>query len=272
MNPAKNKIHSDTALHVPIETTTPLLVADGIHILRKQVYQAIINRDAELLASLVHEQMATGAMALAVNLGPGKKMEKLTGWVVDTVMETTDKPLFFSANVMGNDQVMQMHGPAITINAVTADQKDLKLALQTAGKYNCSLVVLLVRSGMMTSGIEERIRLASQVIEQAMLQGFPLSRLYLDPVLSCHPDPQAWRISRGFPDVGTAVETIGLISQLDDQVKTIVAMGNVSTGSTIQKKKAFHARILPVLVEAGVDAILLDCRDLDAFQIVELTH
>lgn len=270
MNPEENTIHPDAEMHAPEKSKLPLMVADGIHVLNKGVYQAIMNRDAELLASQVRQQLATGAMALAVNLGPGREMEERTVWVVDLIMEMTDKPLFFSANVMNNEQVMQKHGAKITINAVTADRHDLTTALQTAKKYHCSLVVLLVRSGMMASGVDERIRLASQVIEEALLHDFPLSRLYLDPVLSSHPDPQAWRMSRGFPDVTTAVETIELIGQLDQQVKTIIALGNVATGATIEKKREFHARILPILIESGVDGILLDCRDLDVMQVDEM--
>jgi 5-methyltetrahydrofolate corrinoid/iron sulfur protein methyltransferase len=218
-------------------------------------------QDRKILASLVRKQLDAGAQALAVNLGPGREMGRLTPWVVDTIREVTDMRLFFSANIIAQKQVLQMHGQHIAINAVTANQNDLVRALATAQEYGSSLVVLLVQSGRVPAGIDDRIQLAGEVLEQAVLSGLPLSRLYLDPVLTCRPDPAAWHVSRGLPDVGSAVETIGLIHQLDSRVKTIVALGNGTEGMAREKRSGLHGRMLSLFAEAGLDGVLLNCFD-----------
>jgi len=263
-------VHSVVINQKPVtNTTSPLLIGGTIHILNQQVYKALITQDGTILATLVRKQLAAGVQALAVNLGPGKEMGRLTPWVVNTIREITDMQLFFSANIIAQKQVLQAHGQHITINAVTANRDDLDRALDTAQEYGSSLVVLLVQAGKVTAGIEDRIQLASEVLDMAMSKSFPLSRLYLDPVLTSRPDPVAWHVSRGLPDVGSVVETIALIKQLDTRVKTIVALGNGSEGMAREKRSGFHGQILALFTEAGVDAVLLNCLDSKMMGITE---
>ena len=90
---------------------------------------------------------------------------------------------------------------------------------------------------------------------QAAASCLPLSRLYLDPVLSSHPDPVSWRISKGYPDIGSAVETITLIKELDKEVKTIVALGS---SSSRMFRRGNGTALFRIFAEAGVDAVLLN--------------
>jgi len=236
----------------------PLLVGDAIHVLNREVQNALALRREAILAGLVKKQLAAGAEALAINMGPGREMGRLTPWVVQTIRHHTDRPLFFSANILAHKQVLKEYGQGLIINAVTAGE-DLAGAMTTAKKYDCSLVVLLVRPGLVMTGIDDRIMLAAQVLETAEQNGFPTDSLYLDPVMSCRPDPAAWQVSRGLPDVTSVIETVGLIRQLDPDVKTIVAAGNGTEGMTREKKGAFQQRMLLLCAGAGVDAVLLNC-------------
>lgn len=264
-------IHSAVINQTPATDTitSPLLIGDSIHIFNQQVHKALITQDGTTLGNLVQRQLTAGAQALAVNLGPGKEMGRLTPWVVNTIREITDMQLFFSANIVAQKQILHTHGQYITINAVTANRNDLDRALDIAQEYGSSLVVLLVQAGKMTAGIEDRLQLASEVLDLAMSKNFPFSRLYLDPVLSSRPDPVSWHVSRGLPDVGSVVEKISLIKQLDGRVKTIVALANGSEGMVKEKRSSFHGQILALFTEAGVDAVLLNCLDRKMMRISE---
>lgn len=232
----------------------PLLVADGIHVFSQKVYGAICRQDRETLTSVARAQIKAGAQALAVNLGPGRKMRQHVPWVIDTLRTATDIPLFYSANILAHHDILQVHGKSITINAVTANDDELQRALQSAETYGCSVVVLLVKSGKGAATLDDRISLACEVLEKATVLDLPLSRLYLDPVLAYRPDPVAWKMSRGMPDVADAAEAISLIKQLDGQVRTIAALGNCT--GTVNR-----SRVLAVLTAAGLDAVMLDCLD-----------
>jgi len=268
MSPENQAVHSVATNQIPVSNTTPpLLIGDGIHVLNQYVHKALIMQDATMLANLARQQLVAGAQALAVNLGPGREMGRLTRWIVETLREITEVPLFFSANIIAWPEVLQTNGNQITINAVTANHEELVNALEIAQEYGSSLVVLLVQSGRMTAGIDDKLQLTSEVVDKALSAGLPLSRLYLDPVLSCRPDPVAWNVSRGLPDVGSAVETISLIKQLDSRVKTIVALGNGSEGMAREEKSGFRCQMYSLLVATGLDAVLLNCLDHKVMQI-----
>lgn len=238
-----------------------LLVAEGLHVLNQQTSAAIIGRNREALLALARQHLACGAQALAVNLGPSRAMAERTEWVTETLSEELAVPLFLSANGLAFPQLLRRCGRRLTINAVTADPAALCQSLATAKEFGTGLVVLLVSPGLTPSGSADRLALASMVIDQALRIGFPLRQLYLDPLLTLRPDPMAWRISRGLPDLGPVADTIGQLRQLDDGLRTIVALGNCAPGGEGSGHAGHQARVLAVLIEAGLDAVILNGRN-----------
>ncbi len=244
-----------------LDQNPPLFVGNAIHTLDQHVYSALRTRDNQMLSDLVQKQLDAGANALAVNFGPGKEMAELTPWAVQTIREITDVPLFVSASIIDQQQALAEHRHHIVINAVTANREELGRGLSVARDNGNALAVLLVRAGAVTGGIESKVQLACEVLDEAVTCGFPLSRLYLDPVLSCRPDPAALHVSRGLPDIGSVLETISLIRQLDSRIKTVTALANRSEYLGKKLQSAFHSRMLSLLAGAGLDAVLLNCFD-----------
>lgn len=236
-----------------------LVVAEGLHVLNEQTCAAMANRDREALLFLARQHLAGGAQALAVNMGPGRTMGELTPWVTETLRQELAVPLFLSASALAFPELLRRHGHNLTINAVTADPVGLPRAMTTAKECGTGLVVLLVRPGLTPAGSADRLAIAAEVVDQALRLGFPLQRLYLDPLLTLRPDPLAWRISRGLPDLTPVVETIIQLRQLDDNLRTIVALGNCDRG--VPSRTSLQARVLAVLVEAGLDAGILNGQD-----------
>jgi cobalamin-dependent methionine synthase I len=254
----ERKLTSDRA---PGGTRRKLLtVAEGLHVLNQQACASILNRDREALLSLARQHLVCGAQALAVNLGPSRAMAERTEWVAGTLCQDLAVPLFLSASGLACPELLHRHGPRLTINAVTADPAILPRAMATARDCGAGLVVLLVQPGLTPAGSADRLTLAAAVIEQALHHGFPLHRLYLDPVLALRPDPHAWRISRGMPDLAPVAETIEQLGQLDD-VHTIVALGNCDPGGG--RRSELQARVLAVLVAAGLDTVIINGRNPD---------
>ncbi len=250
-----------SAYHHKEKNQELLLVGGGLHVLNPHVHRTIREQNAPVLTAMARQEVDAGAGALSINLGPGRDMGGLTPWVVETLAGAVEVPLFLSAGVLTMDRLLEKYSSRITVNAVTADPAGLSGHLARAKKHAVDLVVLLVRPGLVPSGIEDRLHLACEVIDTAMRIGLPPGRLYLDPVITCRPDPMAWKISRGFPDIGTAAETVSLIKDLDQGVKTIAALRNGTSGMAPAKKSAAHRSMLPLLVEAGLDAVILDCSD-----------
>jgi cobalamin-dependent methionine synthase I len=252
----------------PLTNPTPdngrhelLVVAEGLHVLNPQARAAITDQDREGLLSLARQHLTCGAQALAVNLGPGRAMAELTPWVTETLRQELAVPLFLSANALAFPELLRRHGHNLTINAVTADPASLPRAMITAKECGTGLVVLLVKPGLTPSGSGDRLAVAAEVVDQALRLEFPLQLLYLDPLLTVRPDPLARKISRGMPDLAPVVETISQLRQLDDRLRTIVALGNCSGVGENNGRSGLQARVLAVLFEAGLDAVILNGQD-----------
>lgn len=239
----------------------PLLVAEGLHVLDRRVYEAVTGRDGAALRRLALNHLRTGAQALAVNLGTGRTMAELTPWVIASLAEWTDVPLFVSANILDHPATLRSLGHRIVVNAVTADPASLSLSMRIAEQYGAGLAVLLVRPGLIPRGVDDRLLLAAEALDLAYRTGLPFCRLYLDPVLACRPDPFAWHISRGLPDIGSTAESISLIRELDPGAGTIVGLGTGMRELGGHTLCPTQLSMLSLLTAAGVDAVILNCRN-----------
>jgi len=260
--PLKYHTQTDVTLRQPSEHIPDLLlVGERLHVLNPSVYDAIEQHNPERLARFAKKQVEAGVQALAVNLGPGRHMRLQIPWIIDAITAEVDVPLFLSSSVINSEQILRQYGRNITINAVTANPETLSQYMKVVKTYETGLVVLLVKPGLVPSGVNDRVHLAYEVLEAATKAGLPLNRLYLDPVMGCRPDPFALKVSRGFPDIGTIIETIALIKELNNYARTIIGLSNGSVGLAGEKRSALHCRMLPLLASGGLDAAILNCLD-----------
>lgn len=267
MTGTNTRTTSDTITQ-PLSPKEFFPVAEGLHILNRQVYEAVTTRDREALLALAGRHLGSGARGLAVSLGTGKKMAEITPWVVESLIQGTDARLFLSANILDHPELLRRFGNRIVINAVTAEADTLTFALESARQHEAGLVVLLVRPGLTPIGLNDRLMLAADVIEQAVRAGLHPNRLLLDPILSCRPDPNALKMSRGLPDVGIAAETVCLIKQINPDVRTIVGLG-AGQPSGRETHGWMRQSILTLLLEAGLDAAIMNCLDLELMRTVQ---
>jgi 5-methyltetrahydrofolate--homocysteine methyltransferase len=180
---------------------------------------------------------------------------------METIQSQWDIPLFLPAGSK-LEKALQHHRGKATINAVTADPNHLDQIITLARDYNANLVVLLTKPGLRAGGSQQQLQLALNVLERSDAIGLPIDNLYLDPVFSVRTDPMTWSLSGGMPDLDRVLELISFIGELTDQrAKTILALSNGTLGLPAHKRSAFHCRMLPLLIEAGLRAVILNCRD-----------
>jgi cobalamin-dependent methionine synthase I len=247
----------------------PLLIGEGLHILNPLFVGAVRKKDPAALLDMAGEQIVAGAGGLAVNLGPGKAMAGLTPWAVTTLADGLDVPLFVSSGVMAMPELLEKYGSRITVNAVTAEPGPLAEYLETARRLGTRLAILLVRPGLVPAGTADRLRVASEVIAQAVNAGTPLGQLYLDPVIACRPDPFARSVSRGMPDMSSILETLACLGTIHEDIRTIAAMSSSTEALPPGKKTAAQAGMLDLLAGTGLDAVILNCLDRELMAAAE---
>ncbi len=238
------------------------IIGEDMHIRNQPFLEAMEKRDKQALIHFARRQVEAGATAIDINLGHSRKLGQLTPWLVETIQGAMSLPLFLSNHVVRQQRGLEVHRGVATINAVTADHDDLAKAMKTAKYHQTNLVVLLVSSQLTPIDVGGRLQLAMQVLECADQEGLSQRQLYLDPVISCRPDTSAWHLSGGLPDIDVLVESIHLIGELAvPRIKTIVALSNASVCLAYGDRSRLHCRLLPLLIEAGLDAVIMNCRD-----------
>lgn len=79
------------------------IIGENIHIISEKVKVALQERDGKFFQDLAVRQVAAGANAIDVNLGPRKKDgEEVFPWMVQLLEEVIDVPICFdSTNLVG---------------------------------------------------------------------------------------------------------------------------------------------------------------------------
>ncbi len=229
-------------------------VGQDMQILNPLFFRAVEERDRRAVAAMAKRQAEAGADALDLNLGPAKKNSSLLAWVIETVLTAVDLPLFIASQILAIPDLLQAHQGSITINSVTADPATLADVMEKAGEYGAGLVVLLTKLGQSVFSADDRLLLAAEVLETAARTSFPLDRLHLDPLF--RPGPQ------GLPHLEPVLETLAALPLLhQEKVNTIAALSSASAFLPAAKRPALHQRLLPLLAEAGLDTVILNCND-----------
>ena len=71
-----------------------VLIGESIHIISKQVNDAVRDQDPKVIQDLATAQAQAGADYIDINLGPARKNpEEVTQWLVNTIQEVADVPL-----------------------------------------------------------------------------------------------------------------------------------------------------------------------------------
>ncbi len=246
------------------------IIGEDLHLMNQVVFKAIINRDKQTILKMAQAQIDGGADCLDLNLGQNKNLGKLTPWVIETIQAHFDIPFLLSSHVLKQQRALEIHQNTATINAVTANPAELPRAMATAAMFKANLVVLLVSPELTPMDVNGRLELALQVFEIAEKENFPLEQLYLDPLITCRPDPTSIMLSEGLPDIDTAVDSIRFLGELSNQrMKTIVSLSQSSLCMMPEARSAFHCKILPILASAGLDAAIMNCRDKTLMNMIQ---
>jgi len=245
------------------------IIGENMHIMNTRFLEALDTKDEQTICTMAHRQQVAGATALDLNLGQSKKLAALTTWLIQTVHKVVDLPIFVSSHILKQPEILDTYQGRLVINAVTANDDELARAMHTARTSDSGLVVLLVSSELTPGDINGRLQLASRVLDTAGETGMPLENIYLDPVIACRPDPATWALAAGLPDMDITCGAIRLLKEMSEQWNTIVALSNASACLPAGERSALHCQLLPLLAEAGLDAVILNCLDR---QLMAVSH
>ena len=230
------------------------VIGERINGMFTDVKKAIQAQDPAPIEQLARDQVAAGANALDINVGPASA-DKLGAmqWLVQITKEVVDVPLCIDTT---NAEVMKAgleaaEGNAI-INSTTGEEERMEKILPLAAEHGCPLIGLTIDAEGVPRDANGRMEIALRLVAACMEQGISTTDLYIDavilPVNALQQVPQE------------VLDTLQMCKALSDPPpKTILGLSNISQGAL--HRELINRIYLAMALANGLDAAIMDPLD-----------
>jgi len=230
-----------------------LIIGETLNASIKTVADAIIARDDNFVARLAEEQVKAGANMLDVNAGIGMRDEcSDLIWLMRTTQNAVDVPLVLDSS---NPEVLVaaflecQRRPMLS--SINGEPHNLEVLLPFIAEHDCSVLGMCVGGEGIPTAAGEISEVARLLIDKTAQVGLKPQDLYLDPAVKA--------VAADATSVQKAMTAIQLIKEYQPNVNTVCAVSNVSFG--LPRRKLLNHTFIPMLMNAGVDALIVDVRD-----------
>jgi len=246
-----------------------LIIGELINSTRKEVKKALQNRDGGAIRRLAQRQIEAGADVLDINTAESRKreiedMEWVIGLIYDEVGDKTRLSID-SPNPEAVTRGLELCHARPLVNSISNDPKVQEALLPLLGHYEAEVIGLTMGSGKgMPMTVEARLEEADLLIKSLQSHNFPLQNLYIDPLVMT--------IGSNQEQAQAVIDTVRAIKERWGNlgVKTSVGLSNVSYG--LPKRSIINRAFLAMLLEAGLDAALIDPTDRGMMDILKASE
>ena len=230
-----------------------IIVGEKINTSRKRIGQAVEERDAAFIIKVAREQAEAGAHYIDVNAGTFLDQEvDCLCWLVETVQNEVELPLCLdSPNPKALSEAIKRHKGEPMINSISLEEDRLQSLLPVITSQPCCVVALCMAKTAMPTTMEERVQVGSELIKKLTGEGFPLEKIYVDPLVQ--------PIS---VDTSMGIATLGAINKIMNDfpgVNTICGLSNISFG--LPERRLINRNFLALCISYGLSAVILDPTD-----------
>lgn len=242
------------------------VVAENINIMSKYTGNAMREKDPKPIQEWAVKLTDRGADLLDLNLGPARKGgPEMMQWLVKTVQEVTDLPLFLdTTNSEAVEAGLQVYvpkkGPAV-INSIMATPERMALQLPLVSKYGCDMVGLMWGPEGIPRDENERAVLLDSMMTRAAEESIALERIWFDPIVV--------PVSSQQQELQGCTTFMQWLPDLAPGSQSTCGLSNVSNGSPDELRDILNQVYLCILKKCGITSAILDGFD---DEIVNIAH
>ncbi len=234
------------------------LTGENLNVMSKVLGPAMKNRDAGPLQEMARKQTEAGVDFIDLNIGPARKGgPEMMEWIVKTVQEVTDLPLFLdTSNVDAMEAGLKAYevkkGKAI-INSVMARPERIEALMPLAGKYNAGIVALLWGPEGMPRDTDERAMFLAELYMAATEVGVAPEDIYVDPIVTPVTVQQE-----------QLKHCLALYQSQEDLApgcRSTNGLSNVSNGAPEHLRPILNQTFLMMMMKEGVQGAIVDAFD-----------
>lgn len=226
-----------------------LVIGELINCTRKKVGEAAQNRDLKFFQDIAQKQVEAGGDMLDVNGGlPGQEAEVLP-WLVNIVQETVQTPLCLdSADPAALSRALPLCRQRAMINSITDEPARIRALLPLLKEFRPKVIALCLSESGPPHGVEDRVAIASRLVDRLMAEGFSLDDIYVDPcVLPIGTDSEQGK---------ALLEATRLITTRYPGVHASAGISNVSFG--LPSRKLLNDVLVVLLMAQGLDTAIVN--------------
>ncbi|MGW8319918.1 MAG: dihydropteroate synthase [Thermodesulfobacteriota bacterium] len=234
------------------------LTGENLNVISKTLGPAMKNRDAGPIREMAERETEAGVDFIDLNIGPARKGgAELMEWIVKTVQEVTDLPLFLdTSNVEAIEAGLKVYQPKkgkAIINSIMARPERMEALIPLAGKYGAGMVALLWGPEGMPRDTDERAMFLAELYMAATEAGIAPEDIFVDPIITPVNVQQ-----------DQLPHCMGLYQAQEDLApgcRSTNGLSNVSNGSPEHLRPILNQTFLMMLIQCGVQGAIVDAFD-----------
>lgn len=242
------------------------VVAENINIMSKYTGTAMREKDPKPIQEWAEKLTQRGADVLDLNLGPARKGgPEMMQWLVKTVQEATDLPLFLDTTnneaMEAGLQVYKIKSGRAIINSIMARPDRMDMQMPLVNKYDCEMVGLMWGPEGIPRDENERSVLLDSMMTKAAEEGISLEKIWFDPIVV--------PVSSQQRELQGCTTFMQWLPDLAPGCQSTCGLSNVSNGSPDELRDILNQVYLCMLKKCGITSAILDGFD---EEIVKIAH
>ncbi len=232
-----------------------ILIGEKINGTRAQIKEAILARDADLIAQIAKEQAEAGADYLDVNAGtePDRELDDML-WLMEVVQDVVDVPLCIdSSSGKTLDAAVGHARQTPMVNSINADPARLEafIPIISKGDYPVIALALDESKAAMPKDSKERLDNIARIVKATRSAGIGDDKLFIDPlIMSVSTDQRA---------AAEVLECMKAIRETYPEAHITGGLSNISFG--LPERALVNRTFLVLAMEAGMDSAVCNPAD-----------
>jgi len=238
-----------------------ILIGESIHIISKDVNDAVKERNPKVIQDLAKAQTDAKADYIDLNLGPAKRdPEEVTQWLVNTIQGVSDLPVSVDTlNPVAMEAGLKTCKKRPLLNSASGRTDSKERMLPLAKKYNTDVVISVLTDKGCPPDIDSRIESVMETVALANEMGIPNEDIWVDPIIL--------PVSADQKQVREALEFISMLADLLPGVKSTVGLSNVSNGTSEELRPMLNRTYMVMLGRSGLYSAIADVLDRDLVRL-----
>jgi 5-methyltetrahydrofolate corrinoid/iron sulfur protein methyltransferase len=245
-----------------------ILIGENLNIMVKKIGQAMKERDPKPIQELAVAEAEAGVDYIDVNLGPARKGgEELMEWMVKTVQEVVDLPLYLDTTNIGAVEaglkVYQNKQGKAVINSIMCRPERMEAQIPLVTQYDAGMVALLWGPEGMPRDAAERGLLAADILQRAAEAGVAGEDIWVDPIVTPVNVQQNQLL-----ECNQFMSELEMIAEvLVPGCRSTCGLSNVSNGAPEHLRPILNQTYMIMLEKYGMKSCIVDAFDRDLHDV-----